>query len=152
MNKKIEYWVGLFTVLGLVALLFISLRVSGLQATSGDGSYKVMAYFDEIGGLKTRAPVTMAGVLVGRVGQIELDTEVFQARVTLIMNKKYQQIPDDTSASILTAGVLGEKYIGLTPGGAEEVLEEGSIISQTQSALVLENLVSKFLLKSESSN
>jgi phospholipid/cholesterol/gamma-HCH transport system substrate-binding protein len=149
MSNKFEWWVGLFTALAIASILFISLRVSNFQVSSGGDQYKVYAYFDEIGGLKPRAPITMAGVVVGRVGEISLDVESFQAKVVFNMNSKYKKIPDDTSASILTAGILGEKYIGLTPGGAEEFLENEGIVSQTQSAIVLENLISKFLLNSD---
>lgn len=151
MDRKLEFWVGLFAVISIIAMLFIALRVSGLQLGQSDESYQVYAYFDEIGGLKTRAPVTIAGVRVGRVGNIELDTNSFQAKVTLHINKTVDNIPDDTSASILTAGILGEKYIGLTPGGLEETLQQDSVIEQTQSALILENLISKFLFQSEPS-
>ncbi len=144
-EKAIQLWVGIFVLLGISSLVFIALSASNLNAFSSGDGYRIKASFSEIGGLKKSAPVTIAGVRVGRVESIYLDLESFQARVVLNIDEKYDQIPIDSSLSILTAGLLGEKYIGLTPGGEEEYLADGEFIEITQSAIVLENLISTFL-------
>ncbi len=144
-NRSLEFFVGLFIVLGMVALLFLSLQAANLGSFSfGHRSYQVTAAFDNIGGLKPRAAIKSAGVVVGRVKEIRFDTQSFQAEVLLDMDAQYQ-FPADSSAKILTAGLLGEQYIGIEPGADEANLENGSRIKRTQSAVVLENLISQFL-------
>lgn len=144
-KRSLEIMVGLFLVLGFLASLFMALQAANLGSFSfGNKTYAVTADFDNIGGLKPRAAVKSAGVVVGRVRSIEFDPESFQARVTLDMQTKYP-FPADSSAKILTAGLLGEQYVGIEPGADEKNLEEGSQIRRTQSAVVLENLISQFL-------
>jgi len=137
--------VGLFMVAGLLALFFLAMKVSNLGTFTGGGVYQVAARFENIGGLKVKAPVTMAGVEVGRVKAIGYDPKTFQAVVTLGINTGYNEIPDDTFAKILTAGLLGEQYIGLEPGGSLRNLTEGDEIRLTQSALVLEDVIGQFI-------
>lgn len=146
-SKTIETVVGVFIALGLAALLVLAMRVSNLSVASlsGGQSYTVTARFQNIGGLKVRAPVKMAGVLVGRVADIGFDNESYEALVTLALDRQYAQIPADSSASIYTAGLLGEQYIGLEAGGDEEFLADGSQITMTESAVVLERLIGQFL-------
>ncbi|MGV6826525.1 MAG: outer membrane lipid asymmetry maintenance protein MlaD [bacterium] len=144
-TRMLEIMVGLFIVAGLFALFFLAMQVSNLGSLDTGDSYRVVARFDNIGSLKEKSTVTMAGVEVGRVGQISYDKENFQALVELHIYSHYNQIPEDTFAKILTAGLLGEQYVGLDPGGSEEVLGEGSEIQITQSALVLEEVVGQFI-------
>lgn len=146
MSKKgIETLVGLFVLLGLAGLVFLALKAANLGSfSSGSHTYRLQARFDNIGGLKVRAPVRSAGVTVGRVTAIGLDNKTYQGVVTLDINQNYQ-FPRDTSAKILTAGLLGDQYIGLEPGGDEKNLAAGDVIKQTQSAVVLENLIGQFL-------
>ncbi len=144
-SKNIEILVGLFVMAGLVALLMLAMKVSNLAEFTEKSGYSVTAEFENIGGLKVRSPVSMAGVRVGRVSSIALDSENYTAQVTLSISSQYDQIPLDTSASIFTAGLLGEQYIGLEAGGDEEFLAAGSEIELTQSAMVLEQLIGKFL-------
>ncbi|MCA6218724.1 outer membrane lipid asymmetry maintenance protein MlaD [Ideonella sp. B7] len=146
MNKKsTEILVGLFVVLGVLALVFLALKAANLASFSagGDG-YVVQARFDNIGGLKPRAPVRSAGVDVGRVLSIKLDPQTYQGVVTMELHKDVQ-FPKDSSAKILTSGLLGDQYVGLEPGGDEKNLAAGDMIKQTQSALVLENLIGQLL-------
>lgn len=150
MSRSIEILVGLFVALGFVAMFFLSMQVSNLSNLSGEGGYDVKASFENIGSLKVRAPVAMAGVNIGRVTGIEFDSDSFEAVVTMNIESKYNGLPSDSNASILTAGLLGEQYIGLEPGGEEEVLAEGSKIELTQSALVLEQIIGQFLFSSDS--
>jgi phospholipid/cholesterol/gamma-HCH transport system substrate-binding protein len=146
MNKRsTEIFVGLFVVLGVMALLFLALKAANLASFTGGGNtYTVQARFDNIGGLKARAPVRSAGVNVGRITGITLDRVTFQGVVTMDLNAD-MTFPKDSSAKILTAGLLGDQYIGLEPGGSEQNLAAGDVIAQTQSAVVLENLISQFL-------
>ena len=145
-SKTMEFGVGLFMLAGIIGLVFLGLRVSGLTLSAPSDTFRLEANFANIGGLKPRARVTMAGVTVGRVEAIELDTEGYDARVTLSLNSELEgQLSQDTTAAILTAGLLGEQYIGLSVGGAPDVLEEGDVISDTQSALVLEELIQQFV-------
>jgi len=146
-RDKTDFWVGLFVLLGLAALVFLALRAGNLSAFSFAPTYQVEAHFDNLGGLKVRAPVKSSGVVVGRVAGIHFDNQAFQAVVTLDMDARYT-FPTDSSASILTSGLLGEQYIGLTPGGEEQNLKQGGRIQYTQSAVVLEDLISKFLYSS----
>ena len=147
-NRTLEIGVGLFLLAGLLALLLLALRVSGLTVSPSAETYRIQAYFDNIAGLTVRAKVTMAGVVVGKVTAIDLDRDSYMGRVTLEIDKRVDNLPVDSTASILTAGLLGEKYIGLSVGGEEEVLVDGSTIHDTQSALVLEDLIGKFMLNS----
>ncbi|MDR6449167.1 phospholipid/cholesterol/gamma-HCH transport system substrate-binding protein [Paraburkholderia terricola] len=143
-KTALDFWVGLFVVLGFVALLFLALKAGNMSSLSFQATYPVKLKFDNIGGLKARAPVKSAGVTVGRVGSIGFDSNAYQAVVTIDLDKQYQ-FPKDTSAKILTSGLLGEQYIGLEPGGDTEMLKAGDTISMTQSAIVLENLIGQFL-------
>lgn len=143
-NNKRDFWVGLFVLLGMLALVFLALRAGNLSSFSLAPTYKVVASFDNLGGLKVRAPVKSSGVVVGRVVDISFDNQQFVANVTFELDEQYQ-FPADSSASILTSGLLGEQYIGLSPGGDDEDLANGSRILYTQSAVVLEELISKFL-------
>ena len=143
-KRNLEILVGFFVLLGLAALVFVALKAANLTSFSGGDTYALTARFDNIGGLKSRAPVRSAGVVVGRVTSIGLDPKTFQGVVTLEVQKQYE-FPKDTSAKILTAGLLGDQYIGLEPGGDEKNLATGDTITQTQSAVVLENLISQFL-------
>lgn len=146
MNSKIaELMVGGFILAGLVALAFLALRVGNLGAMGAASTYQVTANFDNIGGLNIKAPVTLAGVRIGRVTDIQVDKELFSAVVHMEIDSTYDNLPLDTSASILTAGLLGAQYVGLEPGGDIEFLQQGSRIQLTQSAVVLENLIGQFL-------
>lgn len=144
-SKALEVLVGLFVSLGVAAVFILTFRVASPESVGRSGSYQVTAAFENIGGLKPGAAVTMAGVTIGRVGTIRIDTTTFEAQVTLDISNDYAEIPEDSDARILTAGLLGEQYIGLNPGGADETLKNGSRIKFTQSALVLENLIGQFL-------
>ena len=144
-SKTVEIGVGLFVALGLAALLMLAMKVSNLaELTSPDG-YQLTARFDNIGGLKVRSPVTMAGVRVGRVTDIEFDDNNYEAVVRFSVNPRYARFPIDTSASIYTAGLLGEQYIGLEAGAEEAFLTNGDEIALTQSAIVLEQVIGQFL-------
>ncbi|MDB5838060.1 MAG: mlaD [Herminiimonas sp.] len=143
-RKSLDIWVGLFVLLGAAALLFLALKAGNMSSLSFEKTYPVVAKFDNIGGLKPRAPVKSAGVVVGRVDQIAFDDKSFQALVTLQVQSNYK-FPKDSSAKILTSGLLGEQYIGLEPGGDTNNLAAGDRIKMTQSAIVLENLISQFL-------
>jgi phospholipid/cholesterol/gamma-HCH transport system substrate-binding protein len=144
-NRTLELGTGLFVLLGFVALFFLATQLpsSGLKLSSEKRGFHVSADFDNIGDLKVGSPVTMAGVSVGEVAAIRLDPKTYQAVVGLRIYPKYNEIPDDSFASIQTQGLLGGKYIGLSPGGSETFLKEGSHIDQTQSAIVLESLINK---------
>jgi phospholipid/cholesterol/gamma-HCH transport system substrate-binding protein len=145
MNRKgIETLVGFFVLLGIAALVFLALKAANLSSFSAAETYSLIAKFDNIGGLKVRSPVRSAGVTVGRVASITLDPKTYQGVVRLDMQKSVQ-FPKDTSARILTSGLLGDQYIGLEAGGDEKVLAAGDTISSTQSAVVLESLISQFL-------
>lgn len=144
-KKSIEILVGLFVLLGALALLFLALKAANLASFSNGGeTYAVTARFDNIGGLKPRAPVRSAGVNVGRVTAITLDAQTYQGVATLEIRKDIV-FPKDSSAKILTAGLLGDQYIGIEPGGDVKNLAHGDVITQTQSAVVLENLIGQFL-------
>jgi phospholipid/cholesterol/gamma-HCH transport system substrate-binding protein len=143
-RKGIETMVGLFVLLGLLAIVFLALKAANLASFRVGSTYAVTAKFDNIGGLKVRAPVKSAGVTVGRVTAIALDSRSYQGAVTMELEEGVQ-FPTDTSAKILTAGLLGDQYIGLEPGGAEQNLKPGGVIKMTQSAVVLENLIGQFL-------
>jgi phospholipid/cholesterol/gamma-HCH transport system substrate-binding protein len=145
MNRStIDLWVGLFVVVGIGALLFLALKVGNLATFSNSQSYHVLARFSNIGGLKARAPVKSAGVVVGRVASIRFDNESYEALVEFNLDAAYQ-FPRDTTAKILTSGILGEQYVGLEAGGDGTMLKNGDRLRLTQSAVVLENLISQFL-------
>ncbi len=143
-RSKIDVWVGMFVLLGAAAILFLALKAGNLLSLSFDPTYTVVAQFDNIGGLKSQAAVKSAGVVIGRVKSISFDEKTFQAKVEMTL-KNGVKFPKDTSAKILTAGLLGEQYIGLEPGYEQTNLTQGDSIKQTQSAVVLENLISQFL-------
>lgn len=143
-RSTLDLWVGLFVAMGFVALLFLSLKVANLTSLNSGGTYQVRARFDNIGGLKVRGPVKSSGVVVGRVSEIRFDNESFQAEVVMSIEDRYR-FPLDTSAKILTAGLLGDQFIGLTAGGDTADLKNGDMLKITQSAIVLENLIGQFL-------
>jgi phospholipid/cholesterol/gamma-HCH transport system substrate-binding protein len=143
-KSKNDVWVGLFVLLGAAAILFLALQSANLLSLSFQPTYKVVARFDNIGGLKPRAAVKSAGVVVGRVESITFDDKSFQAQVTLALETRFT-FPKDSSLKILTSGLLGEQYIGIEAGADEKVLAQGDTIASTQSAVVLENLISQFL-------
>jgi len=145
-SKKIEILVGALFVLGVLAFVALALNVSNLSSLSSDKGYKVTAQFNNIGGLRSRAKVTMSGVTIGRVTDISYDKDEFQAVVTMNIDPKYDYLPEDSQASIYTAGLLGEQYISLEPGAEDASLEEGSNITLTQSAIVLEEIIGKVLV------
>jgi len=144
-SRALEILVGFFVCLGVAAVFVLTFRVASLDTVGNGEGYHVTAMFENIGGLKAGSAVTLSGVKVGRVQGIAIDPDTFEAVATLYINKAYNTLPEDSSAQILTAGLLGEQYIGLEIGGAEEPLKEGSRIKSTQSALVLEKLIGQFL-------
>jgi len=143
-RKELDLWVGIFAVIGIGAMLFLSLKVANLASFSAADTYPIQAKFDNIGSLKVRAPVKSAGVVVGRVSEIHFDNESFEAVVTLNIDGRFK-FPKDSSAKIMTSGLLGEQYIGLSPGGDSVNLKSGDTLKLTQSAVVLENLIGQFL-------
>jgi phospholipid/cholesterol/gamma-HCH transport system substrate-binding protein len=144
-KKILELWVGLFVALGLVAVGILAFKVGNLSAADVANSYRLIAEFDNIGGLKVRAPVTLAGVRIGRVSEIYVNKNDFRAVVEMNIDGRYDNLPTDTTALVLTSGVLGEQYVGVEPGGDSAYLKDGDRIILTQSALVLESLVGQFL-------
>lgn len=149
-TRSVELGTGLFVFLGIAALFFLTTQTTGSDGFAASDAFKVTARFENIGSLKNRAPVAMSGVTIGRVTSIAFDPERLQATVTFAIDSKYAMIPDDSDASILTSGLLGSQYIGLQAGGSDLYLQEGSEIQFTQSAVVLENLISKYLFNSGS--
>jgi phospholipid/cholesterol/gamma-HCH transport system substrate-binding protein len=143
-RTTVDLWVGVFVTAGLVALLTLALKVGNATSVSASDGYIVFGQFENIGGLKPRAPVKSAGVVVGRIVSIAFDDQKFTARVTMRIDKRYS-FPKDTSASILTSGLLGEQYVGLEAGGDTTNLKEGDEVKLTQSAVVLEKLIGQFL-------
>ncbi len=148
-RKTLDLWVGIFVVAGFAAILVLALKVGNLGTFDMSHGYTLIADFNNIGGLKARAPVRSAGVVVGRVTDIQFDNKTFEARVTMDIDGRYR-FPKDTTASILTSGLLGEQYIGLGPGGDSADLKNGDRIKLTQSAVVLENLIGQFLFSKAS--
>ena len=145
MNRTaLDLWVGFFVAAGIVALVFLAMKVGNLAGSNMSETYVIAAKFDNIGGLKVRAPVKSAGVVVGRVASIEFDPKTFEAVVSMKVDARYA-FPKDTFANILTSGLLGEQYVGLDPGGDSENLKGGDVIKKTQSAVVLEKLIGQFL-------
>jgi phospholipid/cholesterol/gamma-HCH transport system substrate-binding protein len=143
-RKIIDVWVGLFVLLGAAAVLFLALQAGNMSSLSFAETYAVTGKFDNIGGLKPQAPVKSAGVVVGRVGDISFDDKTYQAMVRLDLDPSYK-FPKDSSLKILTAGLLGEQYIGIEPGGETQNLVDGDRINRTQSATVLEDLINQFI-------
>jgi phospholipid/cholesterol/gamma-HCH transport system substrate-binding protein len=145
--RMIEIMVGVFVAIGLAALFMLAMKVSNLSDFNQGGGYDISARFENIGGLKVKSPVTVSGVRVGRVTGISYDSREFNAVVHMQIDDQYNDFPSDTSASIYTAGLLGEQYIALEPGAEEAVLKNGDTINHTQSALVLENIIGQFMVK-----
>ena len=148
-RKLIDLWVGFFVVMGIAALLFLALRVANLSSANFAETYPLTAKFGNIGGLKVRGPVKSAGVVVGRVTEIRFDPESYEAVTTLTIDSRFR-FPKDTFARILTAGLLGEQYIGLSAGGDEKMLKAGDVIAKTDDAVVLEQLISQFMFNKAS--
>lgn len=145
-TKVLETWVGVFVILGAVSLFFLAMNVSNLADLQvKDNSYRVFARFQNVGSLRPRSPVTMGGVRIGRVSAIRFDKETYEAVVEMRIEPEYDTIPTDTTANVLTAGLLGEQYIGLSAGGSDEFLKNGDEIELSQSAMVLEEVISRFL-------
>ena len=143
-RTTLDLWVGVFVVAGIAALVVLALKVGNLSTYNVSETYQLQAHFTNVGGLKPTASVRSAGVLVGRVTGITLDTERYEAKVTMSIDKRYR-FPKDTFANILTSGLLGEQYIGLMPGGDDQMLQNGEEFKKTQSAVVLEEMIGKFL-------
>ena len=143
-RTTLDLWVGIFVVAGIAALVMLAMKVGNLSSYNMSETYQVHAYFSNIGGLKPKASIKSAGVLVGRVTNIKLDMQRYEADVVMNLDKRYQ-FPKDTFANILTSGLLGEQYIGLVAGGDSEMLKNGEQLKQTQSAVVLEDLIGKFI-------
>ena len=148
-RRLLDLWVGFFVAVGFAGVLFLALRVGNLSSANFAETYQLSARFDNIGGLKVRGPVKSAGVVGGRVSEIRFDPQAYEALVTLTIDSRYQ-FPKDTFASILTAGLLGEQYIGLDAGGDEKMLSPGDVLAKTQSAVVLEKLISQFMFNKAS--
>lgn len=146
-TRTMEVGTGLFALLGIGALFFLTTQTTGSDDFNVDDTYEVTARFENVGSLKPRAPVSMSGVTIGRVTGIEFDPVALEAVVTFVIDSQYDEIPDDSDASILTAGLLGSQYIGLQAGGSPVYLEDGSELYFTQSAVILENLIGKFLVR-----
>jgi phospholipid/cholesterol/gamma-HCH transport system substrate-binding protein len=144
-SRAIDVSTGLFVLLGLVAIVFLVTQISNREFSLTETSYRLKAQFENIGGLKTGAPVKMAGVTIGRVEVIDYDMQLLKAIVTLRIDERYAEIPNDSDASIFTAGLLGGQYIGISPGGSEEYFKDGDQVAFVQDAIVLENLISKYL-------
>lgn len=151
-RNTLELWVGLFVAAGILALAMLAFKVGNLTSADVLDGYKLQARFDNVGGLKVKAAVTMAGVRIGRVSAISFDSDKYQALVTMDIDGRYKNVPKDSSATILTSGLLGDQYIGIEPGGDEEYLKSGDTVLRTQSALVLEKLVGQVLFNKASEN
>ena len=151
-NHSVELTAGLFMIIGIAALVLLSLQSTNISGALHSDSYEVVARFANVGDLKPRAPVTLAGVQVGSVQNIALDGTTFEALVTLKISSEFDDIPNDSAASVLTSGVLGDQYIGLEPGGALDALKEGDEILITQSAVVLEQLIGKFMFNANNNS
>jgi len=149
-TRSIEMGTGLFVLLGMAALFFLTTQTTGSNSLSGSDTFEVTARFDNVGSLKNRAPVRMSGVTIGRVTSVRFDPDTLVAEVKLEIESKYDRIPEDSDAGILTSGLLGSQYVGLQAGGSDLSLQEGSEIEFTQSAIVIENLISKYLFKEDS--
>jgi len=150
-ERIIEIWVGFFMLFGILALLVLAFKVSGLSSSIGENGYNITAAFDNVGGLKVRSPVSLAGVHIGEVSAIKLDNVQFKAIVTMKIDSKYKQLPIDTSASILTQGLLGANYISLTPGFAQTFLKNNATVQDTHPALILEDLIGQLIFSLKNS-
>jgi phospholipid/cholesterol/gamma-HCH transport system substrate-binding protein len=144
-TRAIELGTGLFVLLGFAALFFLVTQITNREFGLGDGGYRLSASFEQVGGLKAGAPVSMSGVTIGRVETIEYDFDEYEARVAMRIDSRFDRIPEDSDAGIFTAGLLGGQYVGIGPGGSETFLADGDQMQFTQSAIVLEDLISKFL-------
>lgn len=144
-SPAVELTVGVFVAAGLIALFILAIKVSNLSLINKENTYSVTAKFQNIGTLKVRSAVTLSGVTIGRIASIKIDPQTYEAEVIIRVNSQYDYLPDDTAASIYTAGLLGEQYVALEPGGSDTYLKEGSVITLTQSALVLEKLIGQFI-------
>jgi len=151
-SNQVEIAAGIFLLLGIAALIFLAVEATDTSGLKTGETYQISASFTNIGGLKVRAPVAMAGVTIGRVDSIELDQETLEARVEMDIYTEYDDLPADSSASVLTAGILGDQYIGLEPGGAPDPLTDGDRILLTNSAVVLEQLIGRYLFNSDEDN
>ena len=149
-TRSVEIGTGLFVLLGMGALFFLTTQTTGGDNFSAEETYRVEARFENIGSLRNRAPVAMSGVTIGRVTSVRFDSATLEAVVQFVIDSQFDQIPDDSDASILTSGILGSQYIGLQAGGSDTFLEDGSELLFTQSAIVLENLIGKFLVNAGS--
>ncbi len=149
-TRRTEISVGIFLIAGIAALALLALKVSNISETSISNTYQLTARFDDVGGLKVRSPIRMGGVLIGRVSNISLDKQYLMPVVTLSIFNEHNNLPSETSASILTAGLLGEQYMALSPGGDDEILQDGDEIEDTQSALIIEELIGQFLFNDSS--
>lgn len=144
-SRKIEMMVGLFVVAAMAAFFMLAMSVSNMSSYSGGENYELIARFDNVGGLKVRSPVSAAGVKIGRITDIQYNSDTYEAEVSMEIDVKYDKFPVDTAASILTSGLLGEQYVGFEPGAEDEYLKAGDVIDLTQSALVLEQIIGQFL-------
>lgn len=144
-SRKIEILVGLFVASAIAAFFMLAMSVSNMSSYAGGERYELKAHFDNVGGLKVRSPVSVGGVRVGRVTDIQYNSETYEAVVSMAIEQQYDKFPVDTAASILTSGLLGEQFIGLDPGGDENYLKAGDVIDLTQSAIVLEQIIGQFL-------
>ncbi len=151
-SHQIEFTAGLFMLLGIAGLVFLALQATDRGMTGSGESYEIVAYFTNVGSLKPRAAVSVGGVTVGRVTRIDLDPDTLEARVHLRISNRYSDLPEDTSASILTSGILGDQYVGLEPGGSPEPLRAGDRLLITNSAMVLEQLIGRYLFSSDGEN
>ncbi len=149
-SRKIQISVGFFVTAAIISMITLGLKASNLNQYAGQESYEVTASFNNIGGLKVRSAVKVGGVVVGRVEKIDLDLETLTPKVTMHINTKFNRFSSETSAAILTAGLLGEQYISLTPGGDDEIIQSGDEIYDTQSAVILEDLIGQFLFSKDS--
>ena len=148
-NNQVEFAAGLFLLLGIAALVFLAIQATDTNGLKREGSYSIVAHFSNIGGLKTRSTVSMAGVRIGNVESIELDPDTLEARVVMKISEGFSDLPNDSSASVLTAGLLGDQYVGLEPGGSPEPLQDGDRILITNSAVVLEQLIARYLFNTD---
>lgn len=150
-TRRVEILVGLFVMAGIAAMVALALKISSINRLTADSSYRVYARFENIGGLKVRSPVKVGGVVIGRIATITLDRQTLTPVVEMAISEQYTGLPIDTSAKINTAGLLGEQYVALSPGGEDDVLRDGDTVSDTQSAIVLEELIGKYLFADKKS-
>jgi len=148
-SNQVEIAAGIFLLLGIAALIFLAVEATDSGGVKSGETYEVRAYFTNVGGLKPKAPVAMAGVTIGRVASIDLDNDSLEARVVMKIDSRFDDLPSDTSASVLTSGILGDQYVGLEPGGAPDALADGDRILLTNSAVVLEQLIGRYLFNSD---